>query len=456
MNILTRMLRGLGRNTTAPSLIDETPTPNSERGLRTTDESRLRQLYNHMIADPTLRASILEIRDMDRRDPRVKKIHARTARAATKGGLVIRIDTSPDSERINQAWLDFEMRLGLWNRQKLESDFRGMMMEGNLPMQWVVADNRVVAGIRMPTETIRPRTGENGRFLDPASAYEQWDMLSGRVIATFPLWMLTLLRLNPDNYDDMGSLGRPYLDANREIWRKLNMTETDMVIRRRERAPMRTAHFLEGVSDTDLEAYQSRIEGDQRSITTNYYSNKKGSVTAIQGDTNLDQIADVVHLLDTFFSGAPAPKGLFGYIGDLNRDILEDLRQDFFDELQAMQDTHAFVYECGFRLDLLLQGINPDAYDFDIQFAERRTETLSQAADRALKLKALGVPNFLVWRAAGLDPADVAKQREAERDDDDPYPDDEDIGNPGRGSGRVVVTPGQGKKGESGVSITNR
>ena len=37
----------------------------------------------------------------------------------------------------------------------------------------------------------------------------------------------------------------------------------------------------------------------------NYYSNKKGSVQAVQGDANLDQIADVVHLLDTFFSGAP-------------------------------------------------------------------------------------------------------------------------------------------------------
>ena len=143
---------------------------------------------------------------------------------------------------------------------------------------------------------------------------------------------------------------------------------------------------------------------NQQDITTNYFSNKKGSVTAVQGDANLDQIADVNYLLDTFFSGSPAPKGLFGYSGDLNRDILEDLKRDFFDELDGLQDELSWVYEQGFRLQLLLNGINPDDYDFEVSFAERLTETPNAKADRALKIMSVGASKSTVWEAAGLDP----------------------------------------------------
>lgn len=457
MNILTDLLRRMGRRgASAGSLPDEQPRGSREVGLRTTDESRVRQMYADMIADPGLRAAIFDIREMHRRDGRVKKIHIRTSRAATKGGLILRIASK--HKKIVRAWLDFELRLGLWNRQKLVSDMMGLMMEGNLPMQWVLGpDNRVVAGVRMPTETIKPVTLPSGRFRDLQRAYEQWDLLEGRVIATFPLWALTLVRLTPDSYDDMGCLGRPYLDGSRDVWRRLNMTEQDLVIRRRERAPMRTAHFLENASSDDLDAYRQQVEGDQRSITTNFYSNRKGSVTAVQGDANLDQIADVVYLLDTFFSGAPAPKALFGYVGDLNRDILEDMTQDFFDELDAMQETLSLAYEMGFRLDLLLQGINPDAYDFDVQFAERRTESLNQAADRALKLKALGVDYETAWKVAQLDPAEIRANLDAEFDRRDPYPDDEDIPLAKAGKdGRITITPDQGGSGESATDITSR
>ena len=429
--------------------------PNSERGMRSTPENSIRYLYNLMWVDPELRASILDIREMDRLDSRVKRIHGRTSRAATKGGL--KLNTSSDNKRLIRAWDQFRRRLQLHRPDKLESDMRGLMMEGNLPIQWVLdQDGRVSAGIRMPSETIRPVVGQNGAFVDPQKAYEQFDLMSGKVIAVFPLWALSLVRLTPDNYDDHGCMGRPYLDAARPVWKKLTMTEEDLVIRRRERAPLRTAHFLEGATPEYMEEYQSKIEDDQKEITTNYYSNTKGSVQSVQGDANLDQIADVEYLLDTFFSGAPAPKGLFGYVGNLARDVLEDLKQDFFDELDAMQDTAAMVYELGFRLDLLLQGINPDNYEFEVRFAERRTETPNQAADRALKLQAMGASQQTVWTTAGLNPTLELKQRGAEKKSSDPYPGyDDGASNPVDGTQRVSITPGNGPNKESATYITN-
>lgn len=443
----------------ARGMAGHVPPGATEVGSRTTPENEIAYAYRLMQPDWGLRATILDLREMDRLDGRVKKIHGRMSRTAVKGGLQLRTPTS--NTRIIRLWRDFERRLGLYRQEKLESDCRGLVMEGNLPLQWILDERqRVIAGIRMPTETIVPRVSPAGRFLDPKHAYDQVHLLSGRAIAAFPLWQLTVTRLTPDNHDDMGSLGRPYLDAVRKVWRQLTMTEEDLVVRRRHRAPLRMAHVLEGATAEEIEAYRARVEHDQNDITTDYYLNRKGGVSAIQGDTNLDQIADVAHLLDTFFSGSPAPKGLFGYASDLQRDILEDLKRDYFDEIDALQDTLAAAYEFGFRLELMLRGVNPDNYDLSVVFSERRTETANQRADLALKHQALGVPYENLWRTAGLDPAEIKAQREAERRDSDPYPEDpNDSDDEPEGRGRrprVSVTPGNARKGESATDITTR
>jgi len=426
----------------------------NERGYRPTPENRMKYLFRIMWVDPDVRQAILDIRNMDRLDGRVKKIHTRMARAATKGGL--RLET--EDKVVLSRWNGYEKRLELNKKEKLESDMRGMVMEGNLPMQWVLNTDRmaVVRGVRMPSETILPNVDANGLFKSAMAAYLQHDIATGTKLAEFALWQMTLGRLTPDNYDDKGAMGRPYLDATRAVWRKLGMTEEDLVVRRRERAPLRTAHSLEGATGPELEAYQQKVEDDQKEITTNYYMNKKGSVTAVQGDANLDQIADVNYLLDTFFAGGPAPKGLFGYAGELPRDVLEDLKKDYFDELDAMQDTVSDVYEAGFRLELLLNGINPDAYEFSIQFAERRTDTPNQRADLSLKHKAIGASDRTVFETAGLDPDRELARRKVQQNSTDPYPSNDLPEESASGPGNVSITPGNRRKGESATDITTR
>ncbi|MBF0453649.1 MAG: hypothetical protein HQL72_02390 [Magnetococcales bacterium] len=430
----------------------------SELGRRVHPDYAHRHLYRQFVIEPGLQAAIRDIREMDKLDQRVKKIHSRTARSIVKGGL--RLVTSSDNKRIIRAWKRFEKRLNLNRSDKLQSDARGLMMEGNLPMQWVLGpDRRVVAGVRMPTETIIPQVGPSGRFDNPAHAYDQVDLTEGRTVARFALWQLSMARVDPDNYDDHGCFGRPYLDASRTVWKKLTMTEEDLVIRRRMRAPFRLGHSLDGATKEELDQYRHHVETSQANgATTDFFSNKKLAITAIQGDANLDQIADVVHLLDTFYAGSPAPKGLFGYAGQLSRDILEDLKKDYFEEIDTLQDTLSLTYQQGFTLDLLLAGINPDAYEFSIQFAERRTETANQRADLALKQQALGIPREMVWAAAGHDPAAVKEQLEAEAKENDPYPEPDGGHNPPAGTVRptVNVTPSNARKGESATTISTR
>lgn len=458
MSLLEKTFNALGRHDTA--LLRAATLPNesaaqrgtSERGRRANPEDQVKYLYRMMWVDPDLREAILDIREMDRTDGRVRRIHSRIARDVVKGGLVMQIPEG--SEKLAGLWADFQRRLQLNRVEKLKSDARGLVMEGNLPMQWVLDSGRnVVSGVRMPSETILPNVDVNGRFKDVAKAYTQVDVNTGSELASFPLWQMFVARFDPDNFDDLGSLGRPFLDAARTTWRKLAMTEEDLVIRRRTRAPLRMAHVLKGATPDDLEKYRAQVEKDQGEITTDFYMNREGSVSAVQGDANLDQNKDIVHLLDTFFAGSPLPKGMMGYTDGMARDILEDLKRDYYDEVDVLQDTLSFAYEQGFRLDLLLKGINPDDFDFTITFAERRTETPNQTADRGLKLRALGLPDGMVWEELGYDASYVRQRRDWEAKHFDPYPEPDKIG--ATGGAKVSITPGNGRKGESGTSIGN-
>ncbi|MDD2664364.1 MAG: hypothetical protein PHD19_11490 [Dechloromonas sp.] len=446
-------LRGLGRNSPIPA-VDAAGGGNSEQGKRPSPENSMKYLYRAMWVDPDVRQAILDVREMDRLDGRVRRIHNRIARDAVKGGLVM-TQTSA-SPTIRREWSAFVERLQLRNPQKLKSDARGLAMEGNLPLQWVLDESlNVVAAVRMPSETLLPNVGDDGRFKSAAEAYFQIDLTTGSKIATFPMWQMFLCRLDPDSFDDQGALGRPFLDASRDVLRKLRMTEEDLVIRRRHRAPLRLVHVLEGASPDELQAYQDRVEAEQGEITVDFFLNKRGAVSAVQGDAALGEIGDVVHLLDTFFAGSPLPKGLMGYTDGMARDILEDLKRDYYEEVDSFQDTLAFGYEFGFRLHLLLKGVVLDPQETWIGFAERKTETPNQLTDRMLKWLALGYPRAMIFEEMGKDPEQVRQRIEQAQRDGDPYPGGDDL--PGGGvPGGVKITPGNAPKGESATSIGSR
>jgi hypothetical protein len=101
---------------------------------------------------------------------------------------------------------------------------------------------------------------------------------------------------------------------------------------------------------------------------------------------------------------------------------------------------------------LLFAGIDPDAAEFEVMFAERNTETLSQRTDRALKMQALGLPNSLIWETAGVNTEEALARLTEEKNSKDPYPDPNNIG----AAPNVSVTPSNARKGQSATTIATR
>lgn len=427
-----------------------------ETGGRLSSDEALRRLYATMWVDYERRAVIQLMRQMDQQDGRVKQIHGKLARDCIRGGLVMQVNTPASSETLTREWKGVMGRLQLDRMEKLKSDARGMVVEGNLALQLVYAETMdLAAAIRMPSDTIVPIVDMGGRFKDPANAYEQRDVLTMQTIGRWGAWQMAMTRLDPDNFDDMGSMGRPFLDGCATKWRQLVMTEEDLVIRRRMRAPLRLAHVLPGADEAALAAYRKDIEANQGQITTDFYINRKdGGVTAVQGDAKLNDILDVIHLLDTFYAGGPAPKGMFGYNEKIPRDVLEDIKRDYYDEVDCLQDTVASAYEMAFRMHLLFKGIDPAPGEFTLRFAQRRTDTPNQVADLALKYIAAGLPDDIVYSEMGFDPDYVRQKRIEQAQRNDPYP---PIGGTPAAAGpaKVSITPGNARKGESGTTIAN-
>jgi hypothetical protein len=415
-------------------------------------------LYEKMRGRMDLRGVIDELKRFDQDDGRVKKVLNRIKRDAVKGLLQLSFNGVED-QAISQLWREFITRTKLDKREKLGSEARLLARDGNLPIQWVVnKSGQVCRAIPMPIGTLEADCDDLGRFNNPAQAWRQVD-IAGKVLATFPALLITNGRLDPENFERPDSLGRPYLDAARPALRRLRMQEDDLVIRRRTRASNRSLHVLEGANEKELIGYENEVIKRRQSPDQDFYTNKKGAVTNISADANFDQVKDIEMNLDAFFAVA-GPKGLFGYIDGMSRDILEDLKKDYYEEVDAIQDVLADVYRAGFELDLLLKGKDPAAYDFTIKFAERMTESPSQRADRALKQQSIGASQQTVLETAGLDPvkekARIAEERKNPSDYNlNPETDgDIDLDNPTQP--KVSITPGNAKKGESQTHITNK
>jgi hypothetical protein len=361
------------------------------------------------------RTVLREIEQLLKEDTRVKRANRTFAATAVRKGLTVSV-TSPVSEQIAadaQTVIDTLIRDCQVNA-KLASWGRILLKEGDLFLNPVIdVQTRRIKNIkRLPAISMQRNEDMMGSFQDLDAAFQQIDPITNDILQRFPLWAVNHIRWDHEEGERYGN--SQYLQM-RGFWKKLNMTEEDLVVRRRTRAPQRRMHSV-GTKDNpqswdEVDKYRARNKLDPRrnQVATDYYGNGLTEVKTLEGDAHLDEIKDVEHLQEVYMIGTGVPLHMigFGKIG-AGADMIEAQEKQFREDTQELRDLIEFGDSSPysglrfiFDFALALQGIDPAAVDYNIAWYAADTETSDDRVKRVVTLRS-AQPGPLLSRRRAL------------------------------------------------------
>jgi len=389
---IAKVLRQQRRPTVIQTTIDDSKRP-SGGGGQASIASRFQ--VEHSRTD-----RVHQSRKMYDEDGRFKQICATIARDAVKGGFQLELgQPNAQAMEIAEALRD---RLGLDKR--LDDWARLTLRDGDSMLEIGVSAERLIEEVtRKPTLKMHRNSDNRDRFSDPTKAYwyasQEYALYPPGDAIWFAEWQIIHARWE---HDEGSRYGRPLMSSSRKAWKRVSEGETDVAVRRKTRAGMRYHHVVEG-DDGDVEAYKARNKAvlDNPFIgIADFFSNKPGGITSIQGDSNIGQIEDLIYHLDTWWIESPVQKAILGYGRDLNRDVLRDQKEQYDETLDGIKEWVADqIVKPLLELQWLLAGILPDSLDYDIKWPVKAIvtpEDILKIAQAVQVLRVLGVQDDVI------------------------------------------------------------
>jgi len=372
-------------------------------------------------AETERKAVIEECRKMYKTDLRIKKAFRMLAQDTMKGGFSVKTANAQAQAEADALF----SRLGL--NQKLERYVRLTPRDGDSFLQNVIDENmNIVSLTRKPTLRMRRNTDDADQFSDPSKAFWMadkmyWGMDPPKDVTWFAQWEIIHARWE---WDEESRYGTPMFASGTGTFRKVTEGEIDMAVRRKTRAGMRYHHVIEG-NASDVEAYKELNKtalNNPNIAAADFFSNKPGGINAVQGDANMDQIADVKHQIATLFAGSDVPMELVAYGEELNRDILGDKREEYEEILRQVREwTVDEILKPLLELQWLLKGILPDGLEYEI-ISKHATGLKAQdfltITDAVLRMKILGIADEVIKaileKQLGVDIGELIPQTDGE------------------------------------------
>jgi hypothetical protein len=349
----------------------------------------------------TRRGRVERSRKMYDEDGRYEGIVSTLARDATKGGFKLEFAEGQENPEALEIAESLRKRLGLDKR--VDDWARLSFRDGESFLEVVIsADREIVEVSRKPTLNMFRNSNGTDRFADPRQAYWYSDrsflLTPGKDALWFADWQIVHVRWG---HDEGSRYGRPLMASGHKAWKYFTQGEEDIVKRRMVRAGMRYLHVVEG-SEPDIEAYRERnkMALNPSSALSDFFTNKMGSIAPIQGDANLGMIDDIVHHIDTWWIGSPVPKALLGYGSDLNRDVLQEQKEQYDETLGSVQEwvgdqmVKPLLY-----LEWLLHGIVPEMLEYALAWQSKAVitpEDILKIAQAGQVLRGLNIPEAVI------------------------------------------------------------
>jgi hypothetical protein len=361
---------------------------------------RIAALPNLFQAERDRAAVVRQCREMYATDMRVKRLIGTLARDATRGEFTI---VSDQAQAVDVATAMLQ-RVKLSDR--LDDYMRMTLRDGDTLLEISVnAQAEIVSMSHKPTLEIRRNSDAFDRFADPAKAFWWSDTLwlgleAPENAVWFAEWQIIHARWA---HDEGSRYGAPLFAAATSAFKRMSQGEMDIAVRRKTRAGQKYLHVVEGATEDELVEYQERNQAaldNPYAPTADFFTNQAGSISVIGGDATLDQIEDVMHHIRSFWTASPVPMSLIGYGQDLNRDVLDKQKEEYDEELEIVTKwiDDEIVRPLVDR-QLLLAGILPETAAYTIGRKKKAVLTavmIRDAADAALRLRALGLPDAAI------------------------------------------------------------
>lgn len=317
------------------------------------------------------RAMVEEARGMYDEDPRCDGVIGTLARDAVKNGFALAIEGQRAMEAQELAdellaQVDLANRIDDWARLTLRDGDTFLEVATN-------AAGRIVHISRKPTLQMHRWSDDFDQFRDPNRAFfwtdQHWGGDPPRDAAFFAEWQIVHARYKRD---EGSRYGKPLFASARKSYKRMSEGELDIAIRRKTRAGMKYVHSLEDAGEADILAYQTRNKAvltDPFAAVADFFSNKRTTIQAIQGDARLGEIDDVLHHIDTWATASPVPLELIGYGRNINRDVLAQKKEQYDDSLRGFRGwlTVEFIKPLLER-QWLLAGIWPDGLKWSVDW----------------------------------------------------------------------------------------
>jgi hypothetical protein len=301
----------------------------------------------------------------------------------------------------------------------------GLLEDGELYLSPVLLDGRIYRLQPLPTLTMDPNVDSRGQFPDPMRAFRQIDLQLRTEEAWFALWQVNWIRW--DYRPTRGAThGRSQYLQSRGLGRFLQMSENDMVVRRRSRATLPRHHqigndqYTLGTGEDEDYRVKNCPDPSTGQTVTDYVTSGKIKITTVEGgDVNLGHIDDVKHLQNAYMGRLGKPKSLMGWGEDINRDILEVQQDEYQEFLKGVRHLlwhgDGGLYSglkavCDFAL--ALAGINPALVTYQPAWPLKLTKAQIAFTESIDKLRVSGLISHrtaleMVANTLGLESAEA-------------------------------------------------
>ncbi len=334
-------------------------------------------LMNRLAAEKTRRGKLQVCREMYGTDPRAKEVIRTLARDAVKGGFTISVTGGVKAKEAQEAADALIMRLKLF--KKLDDWLRLSERDGDTFLELGINQERLISKVtRKPTPEMHRASNRFDEFDDPSRAYWQGTPLWGSEPPADAIWFADWQIVHARwEHDEGDRYGQPQFASATGAFKRMTEGETDIAIRRKTRAGMKYLHVVEG-DDTAVEKYKKENKDtldNPFAALADFFTNKKGSIQAVQGDARLAEIGDVTHHIETWGTASPVPLALLGYGQDLNRDVLGDQREQYNETLPGVTEwVEDQLLNPILELQWLLLGIWPESLTYEIHWAREEKE----------------------------------------------------------------------------------